>query len=55
MYLFHCLSPLLATSQEDEMLPSLCRIGRSALHCHNHHSLCEALIGLRFPQVKAFK
>ncbi|XP_074001248.1 t-SNARE domain-containing protein 1 isoform X2 [Numenius arquata] len=40
----------IATSQEDEVLPSLCRIGHSAVHCHNHRGLCQALIRLRFPQ-----
>lgn len=53
-HLFLCLSPLLATSQEDEVLPSLCRVGRSGVHCHHHCGLCQALIWLRFPQVKAF-
>ncbi|XP_014820725.1 PREDICTED: t-SNARE domain-containing protein 1 isoform X1 [Calidris pugnax] len=40
----------IATSQEDEVLPSFHRIGRSALHCHNHRGLCQALIWLQFPQ-----
>lgn len=54
MHLFLCLSPPLATSQEDEVLPSHCRVGRSAVHCRYHRSLRQALIWLRFPQVKAF-
>nr|XP_021156934.1 t-SNARE domain-containing protein 1 isoform X4 [Columba livia] len=40
----------IATSQEDEVLPSLCRIGRSGVHCHNHCGLCQALIWMQFPQ-----
>lgn len=52
MHLFLCLFPLLATSQEDEVLPSLCCVGHSAVHCHNHRGLCQTLIWLWFPQVK---
>ncbi|XP_071659855.1 t-SNARE domain-containing protein 1 isoform X3 [Patagioenas fasciata] len=40
----------IATSQEDEVLPSLCRVGCSGVHCHNHCGLCQALIWLQFPQ-----
>lgn len=45
---------LLATSQEDEVLPSLCCVGCSAVHHHNHRGLSQGLIWLRFSQVKAF-
>ncbi|XP_072781182.1 t-SNARE domain-containing protein 1 isoform X2 [Taeniopygia guttata] len=40
----------IATSQEDEVLPSLHRFGRSAAHCHNHRCLCQALTWLSFAQ-----
>uniref|UniRef100_A0A8C3I1H5 t-SNARE domain containing 1 n=1 Tax=Chrysemys picta bellii TaxID=8478 RepID=A0A8C3I1H5_CHRPI len=38
----------IATSQEDEVLPSLCRNGRSAGCCRNYCSLRQTLIPLRF-------
>ncbi|XP_064364004.1 t-SNARE domain-containing protein 1 isoform X2 [Dromaius novaehollandiae] len=40
----------IATSQEDEVLPSLCRFDRPAVCCHNHCGLSQTLIWLQFPQ-----